>query len=371
LTLFTVVTRGLIRRPVRTGLTILGIAVGIAAVVALVGISRGFSKSWETGMKARGTDVVVSNMGSSLIPKPFSISVRDRISQLPHVAATCGILVDVMSIEDAQMVMVSAREWGGFSWSNLQLISGRMLRNAMEPAVLLGRTAADVLKKKVGDKIQIETAELSVVGIVDGNALVENGSVILALPVFQEITGNQGKINIIDIRATPGTNTKDVEILCQEINSLVPEGRAVVAGDHITKSEAYRMVQAMSWGTSLLAVLVGVLGVMNTMLMTVFERTQEICVLLALGWQRARIVRMVLWESALLGFLGGLAGVLIGAVGVKVLGTMPAIRGLLEPDVSIGLLAVSVSIAVAVGVASGLYPAWRSSRLLPSQALQG
>jgi putative ABC transport system permease protein len=145
----------------------------------------------------------------------------------------------------------------------------------------------------------------------------------------------------------------------------------VVAGDNIGKSEAYRMAQAMSWGTSLLAVLVGVLGVMNTMLMTVFERTQEICVLLALGWQRGRIIRMVLWESALLGLLGGVAGVMIGAVGVKVLGTTPAIRGLLEPDLSISLLAISVAIAVGVGVISGLYPAWRSSRLVPSRALQG
>ncbi len=171
--------------------------------------------------------------------------------------------------------------------------------------MVLGSTAADLLKKKVGDKIQIETDELSVVGIVDGNAWVENGSIILALPVFQKITGNPGKINIIDIRVTPSTSAREVTALCTEIDKLIPEGRAVVAGEHITKSEAYRMVQAMSWGTSLLAVLVGVLGVMNTMLMTVFERTQEICVLLApVGWQRGRIIRMVLWESALLGLLG-------------------------------------------------------------------
>jgi putative ABC transport system permease protein len=127
----------------------------------------------------------------------------------------------------------------------------------------------------------------------------------------------------------------------------------------------------MSWGTSLLAVLVGVLGVMNTMLMTVFERTHEICVLLAIGWKRSRIVRMVLWESALLGFIGGLAGVLIGAAAVKVLQTTPAIRGLLEPDLSIGLLAIAVVIAVCVGVVSGLYPAWYSSRLTPGAVLRG
>jgi putative ABC transport system permease protein len=369
MTFFTVVVRGLIRRPVRTGLTLLGISIGIAAVVALVGISRGFSASWEAGMKARGTDVVVNNMSSSLVPKPFDASARDRIAHLPHVAATCGILVDLMSVENAQMMMVSAREWGGFSWDNLKIISGRMPRDPEEPAVILGRTAADVLKKKVGDKVQIETDELSVVGIFDGNAWVENGAIVLALPVFQKITGNEGKINVIDVRVTPSASAKDVERLCEQINRLVPEARAMLAGEHISNSQAYRMAQAMSWGTSLLAVLVGVLGVMNTMLMTVFERTQEICILLALGWKRGRIIRMVLWESALLGLAGGVVGVLIGAVGVRILGTTPAIRGLLEPDLSIGLLLVSVAIAVTVGLISGLYPAWRSSRLTPSQAL--
>lgn len=369
MTFFTIVIRGLLRRPKRTGLTILGIAVGIAAVVALVGISSGFSKSWQTGLKARGTDVVLSNMGASLTPKPFSASVRDRIAHLPHVEATCDILVDLTSVENAQMMVVSAREWGGFAWENLRLISGRMPRDAMEPAVVLGRTAADVLKKKVGDKIQIETGELSVVGIVDGNAWVENGSVILALPILQEITGNQGKINVIDIRVTPSTSAKDVERLCEQINTLVPEARAVLANENISSSEVYRITQAMSWGTSLLAIIVGVLGVMNTMLMTVYERTQEICILLALGWKRRRIVRMVLWESALLGLAGGLVGMVVGAVGVKILEKTPVIRGLVEPDLSIGLLASSVAIAVAVGVISGLYPAWRSSLLIPSQAL--
>jgi len=367
----TVVTRGLLRRPVRTGLTVVGISIGIAAVVALVGISRGFETSWQAGMKTRGTDVVVSSMGSALTPKPFSAAVVERITPLPHVAETCALLVDLMSVEKAEMMIVSARQWGGFSWKNLKIVNGRLPNDAAEKAVVLGKTAADVLQKKVGDTLQLETEELAVVGIVDGGAVVENGSVILSLPLLQEITGNQGKINIIDLRVTSGTTKDEVNALCEKITSLVPEARAVVAGEHIRDSQAYKMISAMSWGTSLLAVLVGVLGVMNTMLMTVFERTQEICVLLAIGWKRSRIVRMVLLESALLGFLGGVGGVLIGVLGVKLLVTTPAMRGLLEPDLNPQLLVLAVAIAVVVGVFSGLYPAWRSSRLTPSHALHG
>ena len=371
MTFFTIIVRGLMRRPVRTGLTLVGISIGIAAVVALVGISRGFEQSWAQGMKARGTDVVVSNMGSALAPKPFTASVRERIAGIPQVAATCSIFVDLTSIEDSSMMIVSAREWGGFSWQNLKLVSGRMPADAMEPVVVLGQNAADVLKKTIGEPIQVEARELTVVGIVDGGALVENGSVILSLPLYQDISGNEGKINIIDVRVASGMSEDAVKKLCVEINALVPEARAMLAGEHVGNSEAHRFISAMSWGTSLLAVIVGVLGVMNTMLMTVFERKQEICILLAIGWKRGRIIRMVLLESALLGLLGGIGGVLIGTAGVKVMETLPAIHGLLEPDLGLRLMILSVAIAVVVGVISGLYPAWRSSRLTPSLAMQG
>ena len=371
MTLLTVVIRGLLRRPVRTGLTLVGISIGIAAVVALVGISRGFEKSWEAGMKTRGTDIVVNNMGSALIPKPFDAEVRDRIVGLPHIAETSTLLVELMSVEESEMMVISAREWGAFTWDHLKITSGRLPKDAAEPAVVLGETAAQMLKKKVGDTLQLEVEELTVVGIVDGGAVVENGSIILALPLLQAITGNEGRINIIDIRVETGLTEAEIEQLCNEINRVIPEARAVVAGQHIRDSQAFRVIHAMSWGTSLLAVLVGVLGVMNTMLMTVFERKQEISVLLAIGWRQSRIVRMILWESALLGLFGGIVGVLLGMVGVKLLQQTPAIRGMLEPDLSAGLMASAVVIAVIVGIISGLYPAWRSSRLSPSHALNG
>ena len=80
---------------------------------------------------------------------------------------------------------------------------------------------------------------------------------------------------------------------------------------------------------------------------------------------------MVLYESALLGFFGGIVGALVGAVAVKILHATPALRGLLEPDLSIELLTMAVGIALFVGVVSGLYPAWRSSRLTPGPILRG
>jgi len=370
MTFLSIVFRGLTRRPVRTGLTLVGISIGIAAVVALVGISRGFERSWETGLKARGTDIVVSKMGSSLAPKPFSDVVVGRIQAIPNVAAVSSQFVELLSIESSELMMLSGRQWEGYAWQNLKLLSGRLPLTDREMAVVLGRTAAEVLNKKPGDPLQIETIELTVVGIVDGGAVVENGSAILSLPVLQEIMGEQGRVNVIDVRVVPGLSEADLKEVCSEIIRLAPDVTAVAASEHLSNSQSFRMVKAMSWGTSLLAVLVGVLGVMNTMLMTVFERKQEISVLLALGWRPGLIVRMILLESALLGFLGGIAGVMIGVGGIRILQNTAAIRGLLEPDLRAGLLLTSVAIAVIVGVVSGLYPAWRSSRITPALALQ-
>jgi putative ABC transport system permease protein len=371
MTFFTIVVRSLIRRPVRTGLTLVGISIGIAAVVALVGMAWGYEKSIEKQLDVIGVDLLVSNMSAGIMPKVFDATIQEQIAKQPHVADTTSVLMQLLSIEDAPMMMVSGREWGGFTWNKLEVVEGRMPKDANEPAVVLGTLAAEVLKKKVGDTVQIETAELPVVGIVDGKAVVENGAIILSLPIMQEATGNQGKINFVDIRLAPDTSKEKIAELSEQISVIFPEGRARAASEIVSANQGFRIARAMSWSTSVLAIVVGVLGVMNTMLMTVFERTHEIGILLAVGWKRRRIIYMVLCESALLGLLGGIAGVTLGALGLMIMETIPTVRGMLEPDLSPKLLLISIAIAVVVGVISGLYPAWRSSRLSPSLALHG
>lgn len=371
MTFATIVTRGLIRRPIRTVLTLLGIAIGIAAVVMLVGIAWGFEKSWSDGFQAHQTDIVVANLSGGLLPKTFDASLQDRIASMPNVAETTSLLAEFISVEDAPMVMVSGREWGGFTWKNLELVEGRLPRDASEHAVVLGTLAARTLGKAVGDTLQIEAEEFPVVGIVDGGALVENGAVFLSLRQMQETMSAEGLINFVNIRLVPGTTEAEAVALCAQIDEIFPEGHAMVAGEVLENSQGVDVVRAMSWSTSLLAILVGVLGVMNTMLMAVFERTHEIGVLLAVGWKRRRILAMILWESALLGLLGGITGLLFGLAGLRLLQTAPGVQGLLEPEVDAPLMLVALAIAVVVGVASGAYPAWRGARLSPSIALHG
>ncbi len=371
MTFLTIVTRSLWRRPVRTSLTLVGISIGIAAVVALVGMASGYEKSVVKQLEVIGIDVIVSNMEGGMMPKPFDAKLQDKLAVMPNVKKITSVLMRMISVEDAPMMMVSGREWGGFTWDQLEVVEGRMPKDDKERVVVLGRLAAEVLKKKVGDTVTVEIEDFEVVGIVDGKSVVENGAVILALPLFQEVSGYEGMVNFIDIQVPSEADKEATMALCAEIERIFPEGRAVMASEVVGTSQGFKIARAMSWSTSLLAIIVGVLGVMNTMLMTVFERTHEIGIFLALGWKRRRIVYLILCESAILGLLGGVIGVILGALTCVILETTPAIHGLLEPDLSWTLITRAVMIAVIVGVVSGLYPAWRSSRLTPSVALQG
>jgi putative ABC transport system permease protein len=371
MTFLTIILRDLGRRPLRTILTIAGIAIGIAAVVALVGMASGYEKGIVKQLDVIGIDVIVSNMEGGLMPKAFDEAILGEIAAMPDVEQATSVLMQMLSVEDAPMIMVSGREWGGFTWEKLDLVRGRMPRDGEEPVVVLGTMAAEMLRKDVGDPIQIELEEFTVAGIVDGHSLVENGAVILSLPLFQRASGYEERVNFIDIRVPPGADAGRIDALCRRIEAARPFLRAVRSSEVVGTSQGYKIARAMSWSTSLLAIIVGIFGVMNTMLMTVFERTHEIGILLALGWRQRMILGLILAEAAVLGILGGILGVGLGAATLAILGTLPEVRGLLEPDLSWGLVAQAISIAVIVGLASGLYPAWRGSRLSPSAALQG
>ncbi len=371
MTFLTIIFRDLWRRPIRTALTMLGIAIGIAAVIALVGMASGYEKGIVKQLDVIGIDVIVSNMEGGLMPKAFDESIRVKIAALPDAAEVTTVLMQMLSVEDAPMIMVSGREWGGFTWEKLTVLEGRLPLDGNERAVVLGTMAAEMLQKKVGDTVQIETEEFAVVGIVDGHSLVENGAIILSLPLFQEASGYDGRVNFIDIRVPADAGNERIEALCRKVEDSFEGLRAVRATEVVGTSQGFKIAKAMSWSTSILAIIVGIFGVMNTMLMTVFERTHEIGILLALGWKKRMIVGLILAEAAVMGILGGIIGVLLGAATLAILGTLPEVRGLLEPDLSVSLILKAIFIAVVVGIASGLYPAWRGSRLSPSVALQG
>jgi putative ABC transport system permease protein len=362
----------LARRPLRTALTISAIAIGIAAIVSLTSIAWGFEASWQRANDARGTDLIVTRLSSeNTLPSPFAAAVvQPQLAKLPHVAQVAGLLSELLSVGDAQPMFVFGWEHGSFLWDHLKLREGRWPSDAEEHAVALGALASELVHKRVGDTVAIGSGSFRVTGIYQSAAPVENGALLMTLPQAQRLSDKAGKVNILNIKLDESATEADAAAVRAQVSQSMPGFAAVTSGELVQQNAIVRIAKAMSAATILIAGLVGALGVLNTMLMSVNERTHEIGVLLALGWRRRAIVLLILMESIAVSIAGGAIGIALGVLGVSALEQVALLRSKIEGIFTPGLILSAIALSVVFGIVGGLYPALRAARLSPSVALR-
>jgi putative ABC transport system permease protein len=138
----------------------------------------------------------------------------------------------------------------------------------------------------------------------------------------------------------------------------------------VKENKQVNYAMAFALMTSAVAVFIGGIGVLNTMFMSVFERTREIGILRAIGWRPSRVMRMILMESVLLSVGGGIIGTLGGLGLIKLLSHLPTVNGVVQAAISTQIVVTGFAIAIIVGLVGAAYPAYRGSRLLPTEALR-
>jgi putative ABC transport system permease protein len=363
----------LYRRPARTVLTVSAIALGIAAVVALTSIAWGFEASWQKANDARGTDLIVTRAASeNTMPSPFlEANPRQILKGYPHVLEVVGLLSEMLSVGDnSPPLFVFGWAYGSYLWDHLKLLEGRWPGNDTEPVILIGSMAATLLHKKTGDTVEIEGRPLQVTGIFESSAVVENGALLMTLAQAQQITDKPGKVNVLNIKLDGRTSDADVEDIKARVRATMPGFIAITSGELVRKNAVVRISKAMSNATILIASLVGALVVFNTMLMSINERTREIGVLLALGWQRRTIMKLVCCESIILTLVGGCFGILMGIAITWGLEHLDLMRGKIDAVFSGPFLIAVLGLSVILGIIGGIYPALKAANLLPSHALR-
>ncbi|MGH7140609.1 MAG: ABC transporter permease [Pirellulales bacterium] len=369
----TFVAKSLLRQPARSSFTAIGIALAVAATVSLVGISAGFERSYYNLYARRGIDLVVQRSGrTQQLGNEMDQGFEDRIRELPGVYQVIGGLVDVVSFEEADLFVVLVNGWPADSplFGDLTIESGRRLTADDENQVMLGRVLAGNLGKRVGDKIELYGQDFEVVGIFESSNVYENGSVIVTLPVLQRLTDRPHEVSGITVQADPAAGREEIEQLKQRIEALDPGLTALATGEFVASINQIRVSRAMAWITSTVAMVLGGIGVLNTMAMSVYERTREFGLLRALGWPRRRVVRTILVESALLALAGATAGSAVGMMLPKLLGKVRAMSGLIEGNIEPVVVLQGFAIALVMAFAGAAYPAYRGASLRPIDALR-
>jgi putative ABC transport system permease protein len=168
-----------------------------------------------------------------------------------------------------------------------------------------------------------------------------------------------------------------IDALANEIQNLKDEkGRkigvsALPSQDHVKSSLELKVVQAMAWSTCAIALIIGIIGMLNTMMIAVFERTSEIGTLRAIGWPKVRVVRMILVESLVLSVLGWVLGMCMSTVLTWILSVSPANSTVILPSaVSPEIMFKALLLAILAGFVGAAYPAYHAARLLPTEALR-
>jgi putative ABC transport system permease protein len=368
----TLIAKNVLNRPVRTGLTAIGLSIAIAAVIILVGISWNFERAFLAIYRSKKIDLIVVHAGSSnQLSSSLDVGLAERLKQVEGVADVAPTLVDTIAFEEQNLASVLVNGWvpDSLLFRGIRILEGRALKADDQKAAMLGRVLALNLTKKVGDPIDVAGEKFEVVGIFESESLFENGALIVPLKTLQKMMGREGQATGIVITATD-SDREFIDALRRRIETAIPNVAAAPARDYVVGDTQIRLAKAMSWTTGAIALILGAVGMLNTMLMSIFERTREIGILRAVGWRRPRVLALILGEALLISLAGTMLGGLLAVAGLRAVTLYPSARGFIDPNVPVEVLGLALIMGIGLSLLGGLYPAARAAALDPTEALR-
>ncbi|GLH97721.1 ABC transporter permease [Phytohabitans aurantiacus] len=375
---------GLRSRPLRVFLSALGIAIGIAAMVAVVGISTSSRAELDRTLERLGTNLLTVGPGQSFFGEDShlpteAVGMIGRIGPVESVSATGNLDAKVYRNEHIPTgqsggIGVRAARTDLPSTVGATIASGAWLNEATAgyPAVVLGSTAADRLGVSLaGPSVQVWLGGhwFTVVGVLHPVPLAEelDTAALIGWPVAESLLGFDGYATTVYTRATETSVEAVQSVLAATANPENPnEVQVSRPSDALAAKQATdETLGGLLLGLGAVALLVGGVGVANTMVISVLERRPEIGLRRSLGATRGQIRVQFLAESLLLSALGGLGGVLLG-IGVT---AVYASTQQWPTVVPVWAMAGGVAATLLIGALAGLYPALRAARLSPTEAL--
>jgi len=364
--------KNLLRRKTRTLLTLAGVALAVAAIVAMGALAEGLLIGYQALGTGSGADLLVADADAvDIVFSAVDEEVGVALAGLPGVREVDRMVYTFSSTEGVPYFIVFGYDPDGFAIRHFRIVEGEGLSDRAARhggrSLILGRTAAEDLDRGVGDTLQLYEITFRIVGIYETGTPFEDGAAVVTVEDAQRLSGHPRQVNAFLLKLRDADDTERVR---RRIEQRFPDLTVSLSSDFAQEQETLAYTRAFSWSVSFLAVLIGSVGVMNTMLMSVFERTREFGTLRAIGWSRRRVLGLVLAESLTLNGLGGAIGAGLGVMAVLAVSHVPAVSGFLPDTFPPILFAQALGVALLVGLISGAYPAWWASRLPPAEAMR-
>lgn len=395
--------KNLLRRKFRTLLTLLGIGAAIAVLYSLEEFQRGYEKGLQDQMNQLGAHIMVVPKGcpyeaATIVlhggkwPRYMEESYFDRIRAVPGVSQSAPILMDAMinrEAKDNKIFLGITEEYGKLrpKWT----LAGTGFSGPDAREVILGTSMAEKLGLKAGDTFWLrqdaagraagkDDADMKVVGVLERTDSQDDAFVFMPLHTLQDLFKLPGKIVVVLVRAQK-IDPASMERLTQDLRALGGNMNIFPLSELLNNaSQLMQVTRTFVMAIVLVAIAIGAVGVLNTILMAVFERTKEIGMMKAIGASSRDIFALIWTETVLICTAGGLVGIGIAVVSAR--GVEWFLRKALAsqfsalPDtaligISSSIILGSIALSVGLGVLAGFYPAWRASAVKPMEAIRG
>ena len=244
-----------------------------------------------------------------------------------------------------------------FAIERFRVVEGEPLGKARRSAggareIILGKQAAEAMKMKVGDLIRLTGGTFKVVGVYNSGDGFEDAASIVSLQDAQQLLQKHRQVGAVQVKVK---DPREIQAIRARLEKQFPRLSVSQSGDVADQSQMVAYTQGFAVAIALLAVVIGGVGMTNTVMMSTFERTREIGTLRAVGWRRRQVMAMIFGESLLLGVIGGLIGCAIGAGLVAWISASTAI-GYLQGTVTPSLIAMGLITAIGLGAVGGFIP---------------
>jgi putative ABC transport system permease protein len=361
------VWKNLRRRRARTLLTAAGVAIGVALIVALLSIAAGVRNTADDLIHIGRADFGVFQQGASDLTRSLlPDSLEHRIRGVQGVDDVSSVFLRVSKVDGQDSFLVFGYDPREFAYRRLVIVRGRRFMGSRE--ALLGDLGAKTLHAGPGDTVTVEKRRFRVAGLFhSGNRFVDSG-LVLPLTTVQAIADRPDEVTTfgvaVKLGARPGTVAKQIE-------RRIPGAVAVTEPGEVVKVDtSSRLIIDTGWIFSFVALIVGGIGVTNTMAMSVVERTREIGIMRAVGWPGWRIALLIVSEAVGIGLIALAMGLLAGWGAAEAFTSRGQLSRLVEADFTAEVFAWGLAFALGVGLLGALYPAWRAVRLTPIEALR-
>ncbi|MBL8057863.1 MAG: ABC transporter permease, partial [Anaerolineales bacterium] len=358
--------RGLLRRPARTAVTVAGLSLGVGFVVALIAMTDGMLAEFDRLTGAGQSDLVAEQAGASDMEfSEIDERVAIRLRARPEVKNVSRVLFGFPPMDEATFVMLFGLDPGEPYIQHYRLKEGRLPARTGE--IALGRFFARSLEKGVGAGLRLAGTTYRVVGIYENGSTYEDAGALVLIKDAQRILGKPRKASLLAVQLH---DPDQAEALAARLSKDFPELMLAPAAGFTQRLQDFATMNAVLGALVTVTVAVGGIVMTNAMLMSVFERTQEIGVLRALGWRRRRVVGLIVLESLALSVVSSGVGAAIGYGLNQLLLLLPEFGAFFMPAYSADTFIKVLLLAVGLGTLGGLYPAWRAAGLRPIEALR-